>query len=140
MPCSRLFLPYTFFSSLYLMSHSRSLRRVLSFARNCFLVLVLLLQAVHITLFYRARHFSEEAEDCSENNITATNLVKSASGDFQCTGGEEEKRETARSLPARKSKLDKTFLDHTHTHTHKRTRAHTHTHNCTCFRQSFLDT
>jgi hypothetical protein len=68
-------------------------------------------------LFYRARQFSEEAKDCSENNNTATNFVKSASGDFQCTR-EEAEEETASSLPARKRKPDQTFLEHTHTHTH----------------------
>jgi hypothetical protein len=48
---------------------------------------------VHITLFHLVRQFSEEAKDCSENNITATNFVKSASGDFQSTRGEEEETE-----------------------------------------------
>jgi len=41
-------------------------------------------------LFHLARQFSEEAKDCSENNITATDLVKSASRDFHFTKGEEK--------------------------------------------------
>ena len=88
-------------------------------------VLVLLVPAVlHNALFYLARQFSKDAKDCSENNITATKLVKSASRDFQYTwGGEEEER--ARGSTARKSKLDKTY----------RARTHAHTHNCTCCRR-----
>jgi hypothetical protein len=39
------------------------------------------------------RLFSVEARDCSENNITASNFVKSASGDLSCTKGEEKEEE-----------------------------------------------
>ena len=110
---------------------------LLVLARNCLLLLlllVLLVPAVHITLFYLARQFSEESKDCSENNITATNLVKPASRDFQYTRGAEEE-ETASGSTARKRKLDKTFL----ANARARARTHTHTHNCTCCRQSSLD-
>ena len=71
-------------------------------------------------MFYLARQFSKEAKDCSENNITAANLVKSASRDLQYTRGEEEE-ERASGSTARKSKLDKTFRARTHTHAHTQT-------------------
>jgi hypothetical protein len=45
-------------------------------------------------MLYLVRLFSAAAKDCSENNITASNFVKSASGDFSCTMGEEEEVET----------------------------------------------
>lgn len=110
--CSELFLQYTIFSSLYLTSSSRSLRHFLYSARNCLLLLVLLVPAVlHIALFYLARQFSKEAKDCSENNITATNLVKSASRDFQYNRGEEEEQTTNGSA-ARKSKLEDFLRTH----------------------------
>jgi hypothetical protein len=53
-------------------------------------------------LFYLARQFFEEAK----NNITDTNLVKSASRDFQYIR-EEEEEETANSILGEKKRKNR---------------------------------